>query len=75
VKTDQKRLQQVLLNLFSNAIKFTNKNGHIVILVELKNKDGKQFLRLSVKDDGLGIQEENKGKIFKLFGSIKDKTR
>jgi signal transduction histidine kinase len=73
VKTDQKRLQQVLLNFFSNAIKFTNKHGNIVILVELKQAEGRQFLRVSVKDDGVGIKEENKCHIFKLFGSIKDK--
>ena len=64
-----------MLNLFSNAIKFTRKNGQIVILVELLNTDGKQFVRLSVKDDGIGIEEENKSKIFKLFGSIKDQKR
>lgn len=34
VKTDQKRMQQVLLNLYSNALKFTDKQGKILILVE-----------------------------------------
>ena len=33
IKTDMKRMQQVLLNLYSNAIKFTNRNGNITIKV------------------------------------------
>ena len=60
-------MQQVLLNLFSNALKFTDRNGKITIVVE-KNQTQ---LRISVVDNGLGIKEHDKAKLFKLFGSIK----
>ena len=60
VKTDQKRLQQVLLNLYSNAVKFTDRQGKITILVELI----KDFLRISVTDDGLGIEKKNQKTMF-----------
>ena len=52
IKTDMKRLQQVLLNLVANAVKFTDRNGKIVIKVNLKpNK-----LKIEVIDTGIGIK-------------------
>ena len=38
VNTDKKRLQQVLLNLLSNSVKFTDRDGSILILIELTHK-------------------------------------
>ena len=69
VKTDQKRLQQIVLNLVSNAVKFTNANGSIAIRVEFLNNEK---LRVEVKDSGIGIRDEDQPKLFKMFGSIKD---
>ena len=59
VKSDQKRLQQVLLNLYSNALKFTDRNGKITIIVEKTQEihdPVTSYLRLSVIDTGLGIK-------------------
>jgi signal transduction histidine kinase len=61
------------LNLFSNAIKFTDRKGKIVIMNEYDNS--KNMLIVSIVDSGLGIKKKNKGKLFKLFGSIKDEKR
>jgi len=61
------RLNQILTNLIGNAIKFTEKGGVTleVLVVERKN----EFIRLhfSVKDTGIGIDEENLEKIFNRF--------
>lgn len=62
IKTDETKLYQVLLNLISNAIKFTNA-GYVDIGVQIK-KDKLQFY---VKDTGLGIKEEDREKIFDKF--------
>jgi len=71
-----------LLNLYSNAIKFTDRNGNISILIDKKtplDEDYKDFkhgaLVVSVIDDGIGIETENQSKLFKLFGSIKDEKK
>ena len=72
LKTDFKRLLQVLLNLLSNAIKFTDRNGEIKIIAE---KMENNLIRLSVVDNGKGIKVKNQDKLFKLFGSFKDENR
>mmetsp|Transcript_9413 Transcript_9413/g.14399 ORF Transcript_9413/g.14399 Transcript_9413/m.14399 type:complete len:234 (-) Transcript_9413:800-1501(-) len=55
VLTDRKRMQQILLNLVSNALKFTDRGGKILVLVQKKDA----YLQISVIDSGLGIKKEN----------------
>ena len=52
VKTDMKRLQQVLLNIFSNAVKFTDRQGKISVHLTLLSN---MLLQVKVTDNGLGI--------------------
>jgi len=64
---DPTRLRQVLNNLASNAIKFTER-GEINISVELIKESGNlAYLRFEVKDTGIGITEESCKKLFKPF--------
>ncbi|MBF0384120.1 MAG: response regulator, partial [Magnetococcales bacterium] len=61
------RLEQILLNLMSNAIKFTNE-GEVVVQVETKNAtDNQVTLHFSVRDTGVGISSEHKSKLFNAF--------
>ncbi|MAC83704.1 MAG: hybrid sensor histidine kinase/response regulator [Arcobacter sp.] len=65
---DIHKLKQVLSNLITNAIKFTNKNKKININIELKNDSiNKQKLLFSVQDEGCGIPFEKQDKIFEAF--------
>ena len=77
---DENRIKQVLLNLQSNAIKFTQKGkvmikAKIVTNLELGNtmiNDNELFLKISVEDTGKGIKKEDQNKLFKLFGYVDD---
>ncbi|MCI8870302.1 MAG: response regulator [Lawsonibacter sp.] len=67
---DSVRLNQVLLNLISNAIKFTPEEGHIHIsLYEEDSPKGDEFVRIhiQVRDTGIGMSEEFKSHIFDSF--------
>ena len=64
---DPVRLHQIILNLVSNAVKFTNK-GKIVVSVRLIDEDENNVtIEFSVKDTGIGISEEKICKIFENF--------
>jgi len=65
----------VLLNLYSNALKFTEKEGKILVLVEQFQEFHKRTIRISVTDTGVGIRDQDKEKLFKMFGSIKDEEK
>ena len=64
---DTTKLTQVLVNLVSNAVKFTN-NGFVKVTAKLMEMDeDSQTIRFEVQDTGIGIQEENIDSIFKTF--------
>jgi len=63
---DRRKFHQIFYNLISNAIKFTLENGNIEVTAI---KDGK-FLKVYVKDDGIGIAPEFHEKIFAKFQQV-----
>lgn len=60
IKTNHDYLKQILINLISNAIKFTEKDGEIVINTYKEDDNAK----IMIKDNGIGMSEETKKKIF-----------
>ncbi len=60
---DHKKLEKILINLISNAIKYNSKGG--MVSLTLKESQGKAFF--AVRDEGIGIAEENRNKIFESF--------
>ena len=64
---DSGRLNQVLLNLIGNAVKFTS-HGEIVVMVTRERQDSQHaFLRFAVRDTGIGLTPEQCGKLFQPF--------
>ncbi|WP_091204828.1 PAS domain S-box protein [Flavobacterium xueshanense] len=64
---DSVRLHQIILNLVSNAIKFTSK-GNITVSVNLIHEDDdKAIIEFAITDDGIGVAENKIGKIFENF--------
>ena len=74
IMADALRLNQILINIINNAIKFT-KEGYIGIKLKATEKsDKKALLEFIVEDTGIGIPKESIGKIFDRFEQIEDKT-
>jgi len=71
---DPLRLSQILVNLTTNAIKFT-KQGEIVIRISVNNVEiDRVTLHFSVQDTGIGISSENISKLFKAFSQADSST-
>ena len=78
VRVDERRLQQIILNLVGNAIKFTEK-GKVILKVESCElmapiSESECCLRISVEDTGIGIEKENLEKVFQPFVQIVQKS-
>jgi signal transduction histidine kinase/CheY-like chemotaxis protein len=73
IETDKMRLEQVLKNLLSNALKFTSQGSVQLNIARLK--DNNSFISFSVKDTGIGIPKEKQALIFEAFQQADGSTR
>lgn len=71
---DPDRLQQILLNLVTNGLKFTSE-GEVVVRVEKGTEDAKQItLQFLIQDTGIGIPEDKKTMLFRSFEQLDSST-
>ncbi len=68
---DRERIEQVFVNLLSNAVKYTPDNGKIEFSAE---KTDNNFVKITVKDNGIGIPEKDIPRLFERFYRV-DKAR
>jgi PAS domain S-box-containing protein len=72
---DETRITQVIMNLLSNAFKFT-KNGHVLLNIDMLTQQGAHLLEFEVIDTGIGIAEHKQSTIFDPFiQAERDTTR
>lgn len=69
---DEKRIRQVLLNLLTNAVKYTE-YGSVILKCNCRKEGEKGILCFSVKDTGIGIRKEDMSKLFDSFTRLDEK--
>ncbi len=70
VKIDEEKLKQVLINLIGNSIKYTEK-GSVTVSSYVKNE---KYLALSIKDTGIGMNKEERNRLFQKFYRVKNEN-
>jgi signal transduction histidine kinase len=80
IHADERKLKQILYNLLSNAVKFTPNGGSIDLVAKLEfgckkgariaKMSSNDFLRISIRDSGIGINKEDIAKIFEPFEQV-----
>jgi signal transduction histidine kinase/CheY-like chemotaxis protein/HPt (histidine-containing phosphotransfer) domain-containing protein len=69
---DETRLRQVLLNLLTNAIKFTASGS---VTLQVRRAEGDQWVRFTIRDTGIGVAEQHHHRLFKRFSQAHDAGR
>jgi signal transduction histidine kinase len=70
IEADKQRFKQILFNLLSNALKFSKEEGGTATMITKKEGD---MAKISVSDSGIGIKEENFGRLFRKFEQFDSK--
>ncbi len=70
--SDEQKLKRVLVNILSNAIKFTPRGGDVYFNI-LRQETSQDFVILEIKDSGIGISEEDMERLFKPFTQLDSK--
>lgn len=68
---DPDKIREVTINLLDNAVKYSPDNGKVAVRIE----DAEDVLRVSVRDQGIGIKKEDLGKIFTKFARTEEAQR
>jgi signal transduction histidine kinase/DNA-binding response OmpR family regulator len=71
---DEEKVQHIIYNLMSNAIKFTRPGGKVALETSSFESDGQECLKITVKDTGAGIPEKDLPNIFNRFYQSKEAT-
>jgi two-component system, OmpR family, sensor kinase len=71
---EEKRLRQIFLNLLSNAVKFAWKNTDIEVIGKILTVDNSEWIEITVKNQGKGIAEEDRERIFEKFIQLPNAT-
>ncbi len=69
---DKDKLHKVMLNLISNALKFTSTGGSVKVLVENETLGESESISIKIKDTGIGVERDEKDKIFERFYQSKN---
>lgn len=70
---DEVRLQQIMLNVITNAIKYTNEGGIYIKVDFEETQEDEILLNVMVEDTGIGIKEEDQEKLFESFSQVDTK--
>ena len=73
LQTDLTKLKQSIINLLSNAAKFT-KNGTVTLRLARETRDGAPWVKFEVIDSGIGMTDEQMGRLFQAFTQADSST-
>lgn len=70
VQGDERKIKQVIFNLFSNAVKFTPDGGSVTIRTRTVNEGGVAYAEVAVADNGIGISSADQKRLFQPFMQV-----